>query len=774
MANGRLEGPWSDRRDRGAAMRRTFSEHAGRRGAGGVLAFLLVGVAVSVAPAQTGAKVAPNGAGRAEEKEEKSATKPAGGEEAVVKRTGRLFKIELPITGRTTERLRQPVLKAIEEAGREHVQPVLIFEFSVPKGQSEYGRGSKVGNAYDLADFISGGSLNAATTVAFVPQTVQGHAVLAVLACDRIVMAPRAELGPAGVDEEHISDSIRAFYREIAGRRKNVPVEMALKLVDSSRELLEVATDVGTEYSTPEGMEELGKRRTIASKTVVSAAGQPGRFSGSEARRKGFAAALASDRVELARALEIPPETVQEDVALEGVFRAVRVDLKGPIRADLITKTQGIIRDALSRQDADFVCLWIDSAGGSPADSMRLASYLLDRDPAKVRVVAYIPNEARCDAALIALACDQIVMHPKAVLGGEGDYVFRPEEIRQVQSTIRDEIAVRQPRSWSLPAAMFDPALTVSRYTRKGETAYFSAEELAAQPKPDEWTPGEPVTKPGKVFAATGDEAVTYRLANHVVEDFSQFKELYGLENDPALMEARWSDVLVDALASPGMAVLLLILGGVALYIELHTPGVGVAAFMALVCFALFFWSRFLGGTAGWLQVILFVAGLSCLALELFVLPGFGIFGLGGGAMVLASLVLASQTFFLPRNSYQMAEFQNSLLVVASAVVGILVTIGAINRWLPRAPILGQMVLQPPSEEESAAISESESFAHFEGLKGATGRTTTPLLPSGKARFGGQLFDVMTDGDFVPLGAEIVVVSVRGNHIVVRAMRDEG
>ncbi len=86
--------------------------------------------------------------------------------------------------------------------------------------------------------------------------------------------------------------------------------------------------------------------------------------------------------------------------------------------------------------------------------------------------------------------------------------------------------------------------------------------------------------------------------------------------------------------------------------------------------------------------MILFVAGVSCVALEVFVLPGFGIFGLGGGAMILASLVLASQTFVLPRNAYQMAEFQNSLLVVAAAVVGIVVAVATINRWLPRAPML--------------------------------------------------------------------------------------
>lgn len=694
--------------------------------------------------------------------------------EAPKPRVGRLFRVVLPITGRTTERLRQPVLKAIEQAQAEGAQPVLIFEFSVPKGQSDYGAGSKIGNAYDLADFLSGGSLNAATTVAYVPQTIRGHAVLAVLACDVILMAPAAELGPAGIDEPNITDSIRATYREIANRRKRVPAEVALKLLDPSRELLEVETDVGTEYTTPEGLAELAKRRAIGKKTVVLAAGQPGRFSGTEARRKGFISALAADRVEVARAVEVAPEMVKEDVALEGVFHAVRVDVRGPIRSDSVTKIQGILQDAIARQNADFLCLRIESAGGSPADSIRLASYLLDLDASKVRTVAYIPKEARCDAALIALACDQIVMHPRAVLGGEGDAVLSQQDIQQIRTVIRDEIAARKTRSWSLPAAMFDPKLTVTRYTHKGQSAFFSAEELAAQAQPDVWTPGEPVTKPGKVFAAQGTDAVTYRLASHVVEDFAQFKELYGLENDPSLLEPRWLDTLVDALASPSAAVLLLILGGVALYVELHTPGLGVAAFVALLCFALFFWSRFLGGTAGWLQVILFVAGLSCLALELFVLPGFGIFGLGGGAMILASLVLASQTFFLPRNAYQLAEFQNSLLIVASALLGIVVVIATINRWLPRAPILSQMVLQPPSEEEAAAISQSESLTHFESLVGASGYTTTPLVPAGKAMIADQLLDVLTEGEFVAPGARVVVEAVHGNRIIVRESKTQG
>ena len=143
-----------------------------------------------------------------------------------------------------------------------------------------------------------------------------------------------------------------------------------------------------------------------------------------------------------------------------------------------------------------------------------------------------------------------------------------------------------------------------------------------------------------------------------MVENFAQFKQYYGLENDPTLVEPGWADFLIQALASPGVAVLLLLIGGAALYIELHAPGIGIGGFVAAVCFLLFFWSRYLGGTAGWLEVTLFVAGVACLLLEVFVIPGFGIFGLGGGAMVLASLILASQTFILPQNDYQFDQLQ--------------------------------------------------------------------------------------------------------------------
>ena len=166
------------------------------------------------------------------------------------------------------------------------------------------------------------------------------------------------------------------------------------------------------------------------------------------------------------------------------------------------------------------------------------------------------------------------------------------------------------------------------------------------------------------------------------------------------LVEPGWADALIDFLRTPGMSVLLLVIGGAALYVELHAPGIGIGAFVAAVAFLLFFWSQCLG-TVGWLAIVLFLAGVGCMLLEVFVFPGMGVFAVGGGAMVLVSLVLAGQTFILPHNKYEMEQLQRSLLTVAFAVVGLVVAAAILQRWLPQAPVFHHVFLEPPVGEEA-------------------------------------------------------------------------
>jgi membrane-bound serine protease (ClpP class) len=246
-----------------------------------------------------------------------------------------------------------------------------------------------------------------------------------------------------------------------------------------------------------------------------------------------------------------------------------------------------------------------------------------------------------------------------------------------------------------------------------------------------------------------------------VVGDFAALRKAYGVEGQVGFAEPGWADRLLTALASPELAWLLLLIGGAGLYIELKTPGVGLGGFVAMVAFIVYFWSQHLQGTSGWLEVMLFLAGIFCLAVEIFVIPGFGVLGLGGGLLVIASIVLASQSFVLPANEYQIRQMQWSLLGILGAGVGVALLGVALRRVLPATPVLRDVFLAPPA---AGPLDD----AMLDDMIGAEGTTTTRLAPAGKARIGGAVRDVTTEGELIEPGLPVRVVAVRGRRVVVR------
>jgi membrane-bound serine protease (ClpP class) len=182
-----------------------------------------------------------------------------------------------------------------------------------------------------------------------------------------------------------------------------------------------------------------------------------------------------------------------------------------------------------------------------------------------------------------------------------------------------------------------------------------------------------------------------------------------------------------------------------------------------MVAFIIYFWSQYLNGTSGWLEVMLFLAGIVCVAAEIFVLPGFGVLGLGGGLLVIASIVLASQSFVLPVNDYQIRQMQWSLLGILGVAAGVTLLGIMLRTWLPSTPLLKNVLLEPPPEDDGGAADAGDE------LVGAAGTTTTRLAPAGKARIGDAIRDVTSDGMLIEPGTPVQVVEVRAGRIVVRA-----
>ena len=720
--------------------------------------------------------------------DQKAPDKPAPAAIAPAFNVGTLIKVPLPLTGNNDSRVRDEIRRYLKKlpakedrkdaANLPDPRPILVLELS--PGQSEFGIGTDPGKALDLARFLSSRELDDVRTVAYVPRTIKGHGVLLAMACQSLVMAPDAEIGEAGIDEKDaIDEFIRSGYTEIASRRNTIPPAVALGMLDKNLKVFKLVlggtAGGGTKFVLEKDLADEEKKAQILSKTELR---RPALFTGEEASPAGLGFAsyfvLAKDRTAMAAALNLPLENVRERPS--GEWRAKKINIREPINEKLIESVMHSLQEEIDNNNANFILLVIDTPGGSSGDVETLANYLAGRDPSKVQTVAYIPSQAPSEAAFIALACDHIVMQKGATIGGPGSKPLKDVDSADLSHGYRDRnngIAKLKDRSWSLGAAMVDRDVQVFHYTRQGRDFYFSPDEVKEQDGGEAaFTQGEKITQPGVFLRLNSADAARYGVAE-TVTDYADLLKLYGLERDPPAVEPGWAITLIRALAHPKFAWLLLMIGGGAFLMELHAPGIGLGGFIAFLCFLIYFWGQHLNGTAGWLEVLLFTSGVVCLLIELFVIPGAAIFGLGGGLMILASLILTSQTFVIS-HSEMLEQLRDRLVMLAVAGAGI-VGIGILSRrFLHRAPGFNRMLLQPPTDQEIEQLAQREALVDYSRLLGKPGVTATPLAPAGKARFDGELIDVLSHGEFIDRGTDVVVSDVQGNRVIVEKPEAKG
>jgi membrane-bound ClpP family serine protease len=199
-------------------------------------------------------------------------------------------------------------------------------------------------------------------------------------------------------------------------------------------------------------------------------------------------------------------------------------------------------------------------------------------------------------------------------------------------------------------------------------------------------------------------------------------------------------------------------------------PGVGIPGVIAAICFVLFFWSHSqLAGQITMLAVLLFVLGLVLIALEVFVLPGFGVAGISGILLVLVSLALVT----LEKKPETSQEWMSLIGTVATFGAGLLAAIplAIVLAWyLPSIPYVNRLILKPEGEREME-LEEMASDAvrpEIASLLGAIGVAATPLRPAGKVQFGEEFVDVVAEGGYVAPGTRVQVIEVEGNRVVVK------
>ena len=147
----------------------------------------------------------------------------------------------------------------------------------------------------------------------------------------------------------------------------------------------------------------------------------------------------------------------------------------------------------------------------------------------------------------------------------------------------------------------------------------------------------------------------------------------------------------------------------------------------------------------------LLVLGFALVVVDVFVTPGLDLLGIVGVIAVLAGVVYAYLELGM-------------LAAVVVALFGVAATV-LLVRLLVRRRLWKRLVLDSATARDEGYHASPDGLAE---LVGQVGVAVTPLRPSGRARFGERLADVVTEGDFIDPGRPVQVLEVQGVRVVVQ------
>jgi len=699
-------------------------------------------------------------------------------EEADPDRTGRLLKVELPLTGPAANRIIQQIREVASQmpaAVRAEDRSVLVLEFDAQDMNA--GMGSDLGGCISLSEFLSGSELKSVRTVAWIPANdkdtaLVGHAVLAAVSCNEIAMAERASIGNAGVDLDSVPQYVREVYQGIAEKRLTLPVPLVLGMLGSGEQLERVTTNAQTIFATESQREKLQATGDVVEFSMVTGAAEATLLSSQQMENFRLIRHRTTSRSDLARRFNVAASQLTSTVDNGRIWNAVQYKMPSMLdAAEVSWLVRAIDRKLLGK--SDMVILEFGEVSGTSSAALRLAEHLASIE-SDTRTVAWISGNCEGVMGVAALACDDIIFGPEGKLGAGERTPPTPTELESYEITIRS-VAKKQDRDWSTMMGIINPRMALKKYRNINSNAVrlMGAAEFDELPDMEavKWIVAGKIDIANGIDAQLAKDIGVAKAQTAVSMDVVQSR--YQFEAKPESLEPtsteRWLEEFALFLTNPVISMMLVFGAFICFMNELSAPGLGVFGFLAVLLLVAFFWSHHLEGNAAWFEILLFVVGVVFIGIELFVVPGFGLFGIGGILMVIASLVLAGQDFIVPESDAQFEKLAWSMLPILGAFGGVIAGGFLLQKVFPNSPLFRRLALEPPQPRESSIDgTDSEAIVDWSHLLGRKGEAVTPIMPSGKARIDGKVYDVITDGQVVDKGESIEVVEAVGNRVVVQ------
>ncbi|MGI9544273.1 MAG: NfeD family protein, partial [Cyclobacteriaceae bacterium] len=421
-----------------------------------------------------------------------------------------------------------------------------------------------------------------------------------------------------------------------------------------------------------------------------------------------------------------------------GAKKILLMDIKDVIDA----RTNRYVTLALEKADnenVDMVIIEMSTPGGALNDAMDINKALLEYEKP---IYVFINKDAASAGALLSISCDSIYMSAGARIGAATvvtpDGQAAPDKYQSYMRSIMRSTAEAKGRDPKIAEAMVDETLEVEGVTEAGEIVTFST-----------------------------SEAIENGFCEAEVSSLDDLYKRLGLEDAEVIhYELPSTEKIIAIFLNPFVSgiLILVIVGGI--YFELQTPGVGFPILAALIAAILYFTPYYLNGLAENWEIILFFVGLVLIALEVFVIPGFGIAGISGIVLVVGSLMLVmldNDVFdfsFVPSDKVFTAMFTAFAGVIGAIVVMI---IGGVR--FTKSAFFTRLALDTVQNAEEGYTSKFDpKISHMD----QTGTAYTVLRPSGKITIGDDIYDAYTRGEYIDEGAKVIVIGEEGTSLKVK------
>lgn len=425
------------------------------------------------------------------------------------------------------------------------------------------------------------------------------------------------------------------------------------------------------------------------------------------------------------------------------IYKVYKFDIKENIAKPVFRKTQLAFKEA-EEINADLILIHMNTYGGEVKSADSIRTKILN---SKIPVIVFIDNNAASAGALISIACDSIYMRSGASIGA---------------ATVVDQSA----------KAMPDKYQSYMRSTMRATAEAKGRDPKIAEAMVDQRIYVEGISDTGSVVTFTPSEAIKYGYCEGEAENVKEVLKLYGLK-EYKIVEQQLStnDIIIGFLINPIVSGLLimLIIGGI--YFEFQTPGIGFPIGVAVFAALLYFAPLYLGGLAANWEILIFVAGLILIALEIFVIPGFGVAGILGIIFIITGLSLSMvDNIGLKLNPEQWTTLAKSFFIVVIAFfMAIVLSLYLSSRlFRSKKSVLGKLALHSVQNKEDGFLAADNIYKK---MLGKTGLAHTILRPVGKVKIDDDIFDATAEIAHIDKGEKIIVVRYETSQLIVKKQK---